>query len=181
MGGCQKLGLRGRTDKGTGRDLAGDRIVVSFDCGGSYPRCIWTPGLPELFTEMNKLHFNKSNSLQEKRQRIYIRSAVHAIYLTTTALTSRCYPIQVYTLVAVAGSPIWSQSTETQQVLLQSPSKEEVWGLVTCAGPFQLVVFSAGFPTPWHTTLPLHENGRQGFILVSAPWQAGSPGPSLNA
>lgn len=72
-------------------------------------------GLPELFTEMDKLYFNKSHSLQEKRQHIYIRSAVHVIYLTTTALASRCYPA-VYTLVAVVRSPFWSQSTETQQV-----------------------------------------------------------------
>lgn len=72
------------------------------------------PGLPELFTEMDKLYFNKPNSLQEKRQHIYIRSAVHAIYLTTTALESRCCPA-VYTLIAVAGSPFWSQSAESQQ------------------------------------------------------------------
>lgn len=41
-------------------------------------------------------------------------------------------------------------------------------------------VFSAGFPTPWHTKLPLRENGWEGFILVYAPWQAGSPGPGLS-
>jgi hypothetical protein len=66
--------------------------------------------LPELFTEMDKLYFNKSNSLQEKRQHISIRSAVHAIYLA-----SRCYPA-VYTLVAVLGSPFWSQRAESWQV-----------------------------------------------------------------
>lgn len=44
--------------------------------------------LPELFTEMGKLYFNKSDSLQEKRQHIYIRSAVHDVYLTSTFLAS---------------------------------------------------------------------------------------------
>lgn len=72
------------------------------------------PELSELLTEMGKLYFNKYDSLQEKRQHIYIRSAMHSVYLTSTFLASRWYPA-INTLVTVVGTPFWSQSAETQQ------------------------------------------------------------------
>lgn len=124
-----------------------------------------------LFAVMEELYFNKSNSLQEKRQCIYGRPALQVIYLPTRALASERVLSGSLHTCRCCGEPLLFSKCRDPAGFCKGVKGgglglgDLCWSLP--AGD----VFSAGFPTPWHTKLPLRENGFYSGVCTLAGWQ----------